>query len=418
MPSKDPFVFDADKYIPAIGEAIKADVGMAITDDVAQATVALVLKKLEEMPAFKTAGIISQAGGTADPETKTFADWLLAIARKDVKRLVEVYDTSPGGKWLDATKGDRSIKAALAEGSLTTGGALVPPQFIAELLQLAAEDSIVRPRAYKQTMTSRTTQIPFLDQTTVRAAGVSSFFGGVVANWVGEGAGLTETEPTFRMLELVAHKLAGYTLSSSEALDDSAIGLEQLLKKLFASAIAWYEDYAFLRGDGIGKPLGVQNSPAAISVSRNGGGNNFELVDALAMRKRLPQVSQKNAVWVMHPFTLPDLYAFTVGSATGANWAMDLRGDPTDWKLLGLPIILSEKMAAPGSAFDVALCDFNFYVIGDRKALEIASSEHYKFTNDQMTWRFVYRVDGQPWLNAPITLADGTNTISPFVFLT
>lgn len=400
---------NASDYVPAITEALR--------DDVIKATVDAALKRLEELPAIKTAGIISKAGGDADPEVKTFADWLLAVKRRDVKRLTRVYETKAGGAWLDRDGVD-NLKAPLAEASGTTGGYLVPPQFIAELLQLAAEDAIVRPRAYKQPMSSRTAQIPFLDQTTAQAAGRSAFFGGVVANWVGEAGTLTETEPTFRLMELVAHKLAGYTLSSTEELEDSAIGLEQLLKTLFAATIQWYEDYAFLRGDGVGKPLGVQNSPAAISVTRNGGGNAFELVDALAMRKRLPQASQKNAVWAMHPFTLPDIYAFQVASATGANWAMDLRGDPGEWKLLGLPIIFSEKMAAPGSAFDVALCDFKYYVIGDRRALEIASSEHFKFTNDQMTWRFTYRVDGQPWLNNPITLADGTNTVSPFVYLT
>lgn len=410
MPPKDPFVFDADKYIPAIGEAIKADVAEKVTADV--------LKLLEAMPAFKTAGIISKAGGTADPETKTFADWLLAVARKDVKRLVEVYDTSPGGKWLDATKGDRSVKAALAEGSLTTGGALVPPQFIAELLQVAGEDAIVRPRAYKQPMTSRTAQIPFLDQTTARTAGQSAFLAGVVANWTGEAGGLTETEPTFRMLELVAHKLAGYTLASTEEMDDSAIGLEQLLKTLFAKAIAWYEDYGFLRGTGAGQPLGVLNSPAAISVTRQTG-SSFTFQDVFAMLKRLTPASlnQKKAVWLMHPFVLPQLALLQLGSATGANWLVSLR-ESAPMQLMGLDIIFTEKLPALGTAGDVMLCDFSYYVIGDRKALEIASSEHFKFTNDQMTWRFTYRVDGQPWMNGPITLADGSNTISPFVYLT
>lgn len=408
---------NAADYVPAITEALRADV--------IEATVAAALKRLEELPAIKTAGIISKAGGDADPETKTFADWLLAVKRRDVKRLTKVYETKAGGAWLDRDGVD-NIKAPLAEASGTTGGYLVPPQFIAELLQLAAEDSIVRPRAYKQPMSSRTAQIPFLDQTTAQTAGRSAFFGGVVASWVGEAGTLTETEPTFRLMELVAHKLAGYTLSSNEELEDSAIGLEQLLKTLFAATIAWYEDYAFLRGDGVGKPLGVQNSPAAISVTRTAGQNSFELADALNMRRRLPQVSQKNAVWIMHPFILSDLYQLSMITANGTatptasmvNWAMDLRGDPSEWKLLGLPIFFSEKMAAPGSAFDVALCDFKYYVIGDRRALEIASSEHFKFTNDQMTWRFTYRVDGQPWLNNPITLADGTNTISPFVYLT
>jgi hypothetical protein len=49
--------------------------------------------------------------------------------------------------------------------------------------------------------------------------------------------------------------------------------------------------------------------------------------------------------------------------------------------------------------------------------VEIAFSEHYKFINNQGAWRFVCRVDGQPWMRDKVTLADATTTLSPFVGL-
>ena len=49
--------------------------------------------------------------------------------------------------------------------------------------------------------------------------------------------------------------------------------------------------------------------------------------------------------------------------------------------------------------------------------IEIAASEHVNFLKNQMTWRVVERVDGQPWLDKPITLQDGTTQVSPFVVL-
>ena len=64
---------------------------------------------------------------------------------------------------------------------------------------------------------------------------------------------------------------------------------------------------------------------------------------------------------------------------------------------------------------DVTLIDPTLYVIGDRMMLEIAASEHVNFLKNQMTWRIVERVDGRPWIEKAITLADGTNTVSPFV---
>jgi hypothetical protein len=36
---------------------------------------------------------------------------------------------------------------------------------------------------------------------------------------------------------------------------------------------------------------------------------------------------------------------------------------------------------------------------------------------NQMTWRVVERVDGQPWVERPITLQDGSTQVSPFVAL-
>ena len=39
------------------------------------------------------------------------------------------------------------------------------------------------------------------------------------------------------------------------------------------------------------------------------------------------------------------------------------------------------------------------------------------FLKNQLTIRVVKRVDGQPWLNGPITLQDGATQVSPFVVL-
>src|SRR5262249_48235954 len=119
---------------------------------------------------------------------------------------------------------------------------------------------------------SATLQIPYLDISTVQAAGVSPFFGGVQMYWTAEAQTRTETEPQFKQLELKAWELSGYSVSSNVLLQDSVIGLEKFLMTLFAQAIAWFEEYAFLQGNGVGKPLGMLNAPAAVAVNRQTGG--------------------------------------------------------------------------------------------------------------------------------------------------
>jgi len=68
-----------------------------------------VLKYLEDTPALRKSGYITEDGGDADKEVKSFADFLFAIKRNDVKRLSSVYGT----------------KAAMAEGATSMRPRLV-----------------------------------------------------------------------------------------------------------------------------------------------------------------------------------------------------------------------------------------------------------------------------------------------------
>ena len=85
--------------------------------------------------------------------------------------------------------------------------------------------------------------------------------------------------------------------------------------------------------------------------------------------------------------------------------------------LFGRPVLISEKVPSLGNQGDVNLLDPTLYVIGDRMQIEVAASEHVNFLKNQMTWRVVERVDGQPWLEKAITLQDGASQVSPFVAL-
>jgi HK97 family phage major capsid protein len=85
--------------------------------------------------------------------------------------------------------------------------------------------------------------------------------------------------------------------------------------------------------------------------------------------------------------------------------------------LLNKPIIPIEQCEAPGSLGDIILADLSKYLIGDRQMVTIDASKHYRFRYDLTSWRAVHRVDGRPWMSAPITYRDGVTTVSPFVIL-
>jgi HK97 family phage major capsid protein len=108
--------------------------------------------------------------GDGDPK-KTFGRFLLAVMSKDSKTLDEM-----GSKFCDWDQ-----KTAMATQTGTSGGFLVPTEFLAKLLSLLTKNSICRSLAAMIPMSARSVQIPALDVTTAPAAGDTAFLGGVVA---------------------------------------------------------------------------------------------------------------------------------------------------------------------------------------------------------------------------------------------
>ena len=351
----------------------------------------------QQQPAAKGSFSVDEALDKLEG-TKSFGDWLLSVKRGDHKRLTDVY---------------RSVKD-LVEGDGTSGGYLVPEEYLADLVQVGDPfQEVVYPRARRIPGQRRSIRIPVLDQTATPAANYKiNYYGGVYAHWTEEAGTKTEVEPAFKQLELVAHKLAGYTQSSDELLADSAIGLDALLRGLFAGAVRFRRDYAYLRGTGIGQPLGVLNSGALLTTARDVA-NQVSANDLHSMMALFLPTSMGNAVWVINQTCMEFIAA--LGDGTNYIWAPDATmGLPM--RLYGIPVVWTEKTPALGTTGDVLLADFSYYYIYDRGGLAIDSSMHYAFTKDLTTWRFVFRTDGQPSLSDPIYI-DTTNQVSPFVAL-
>lgn len=322
--------------------------------------------------------------------------------------------------------GSRPInKTALAESSGSTGGYTVPVQFYGELLRLVAEEAFVRSMCMMVPMQSRSLLVPALDQSGTPSAGTSSFFGGIAASWQPEGQTINESEPNWRQIELVARDLVFYTVASNQLLQDNAIALDTLLTTLFREAMAWFMDYYILRGNGANQPLGALNGPNVYAESRSLA-NHFTLDDVAAMTSHLLLSSWKNACWVMHPSVMPELIQMTNGATNSPflvwlNPSPNAEGGPAaqqlPMRLLNFPIFWTEKVPTLGNRGDVSLIDFSKQLIGDRLALQIETSPHVKFLNNQMVWRVIARWDSQPWLNKPVTMADGVYKMSNAVTL-
>jgi HK97 family phage major capsid protein len=85
--------------------------------------------------------------------------------------------------------------------------------------------------------------------------------------------------------------------------------------------------------------------------------------------------------------------------------------------LFGLPIVFTGKTPVLGSTGDLMLIDFSYYLIKEGSGPYIASSEHVYFTTNRTVVKCFTMIDGQPWVKTPLTLEDGSTTVSPYVVL-
>ncbi len=297
------------------------------------------------------------------------------------------------------------------------GGFLIPTEFDAQLRSVIGESSLVRSRATVVPMRRREIRMPVLDQTST-TAGQPHWFGGLHFYWEEEAGLKTESDPKFRQAALIARKLIGYTISSDELLDDSAISLEAFLSGPlgFAGGVAWVEDYCFLRGTGAGQPLGIVLAPATLVRTRALAGHiGFnDITDML--QHFLPS---GRGVWLVSQSAMAEICRMTapVGSASPQLvWVPNAR-DGIPGSIFGYPVLWTEKLPTLGVKGDIVLADLSYYLIGDRQATTVESTKFDRWRYDQTSWRVVHRVDGRPWLNAPLTLQDGTEQVSPFVEL-
>lgn len=325
--------------------------------------------------------------------------------------------------WLDSSEPDNGKHSNqngwmeskdLVESIGASGGFLVPTEHDPSLLSwdMSGDNSIVESRATVIPMRRRAITIPALNQGGT-TAGQPHWFGGVIVQWTEEAAEKSETEPSFRQIEMVAHKLACYTEASDELLEDSATSLEALLTQTFRGATLWYRQNAFLNGSGAGQPLGVLNAPVTLTHQPHTA-NTLNLSDFAGM---LEKFQGSNPVWFLNRQWMSDLIQVSGPSGNASYVFINNLREGVPGSLFGYPMFFVEQMPAKGQDGSVLLADWSKYLIGDRQAITIDSSKHFKFRHDMTSWRCVSRVDGQPWLNAPLTWSDGTFQTSPFVKL-
>ena len=333
----------------------------------------------------------------------TFGEQLLAAYRA----------AAPGGK-VDERLTTRAA-SGLNESTPSDGGFLVQQDFVTELLKRTYETGILASRAKKIPISTNANgmKINAVDEDS-RANG--SRWGGVQTYWEGEADELTGSKPKFRQLELSLKKLTGLCYATDELLQDAA-ALEAVIRQAFAEEFGFKIDDAILDGSGEGEPLGILNSGAIVKVEKEKDQTDTITVENLIkMWNRLWARSRGNAVWYINQELEPYLYTLKLGDKPVYIPAGGLSEKPYG-TLFGRPVIPLEQCNAAGEVGDIILADIGQYLLIDKGGIKSASSIHVRFLYDENVFRFIYRVDGKPIWNKPLSPYKGSASVSPYVTL-
>jgi HK97 family phage major capsid protein len=261
------------------------------------------------------------------------------------------------------------------------------------------ENTLVWSRATVWPMIGEKMSFPKLNQNPDVEDANFDHFAGVSFTWTEEAGEPGDTEPSWGMIELIVHELAGYTEVSNTLLDDSAgvINLLNYLTILFRKAWYWVTDKAFLDGTGGKKPLGIINDPQVLTVNRQTS-STVEVQDFLNMEARLPAVFDPDAVWFISKKVRATIRGQKVSSTSDELVLQESFRDFSDgypMTILGRPAFVADgKIPSMGNVGDVIFGAWPWYYIGDRKSFSLDTSKDYKFKSARTALRMMGRVDG------------------------
>lgn len=305
------------------------------------------------------------------------------------------------------------------EGTGADGGFALQTDFAGQILESAVEQSPLLNRLDRYTCSSAANAMRWLsaDETDVS----KSVFGGVQMYWASEGATVAASKPQFRELKMDLEKMMGFAYCTDEMLTDAAF-----MTGFFGTAFTLAADRllteSVISGDGVGKPLGLLNSKAIIAVDKepNQAAGTFLGANAIKMQARAMPRNRDRLVWLMHPDAEELLPYLSIQSGEAAKFLWNPEGGLGNFdtqRVLNKPVLFEDSCSALGSKGDINLVDPMYYILLTKGTAKQDWSVHVEFLTDQNCFRMVYRCNGAPKIEKPLTIKNSTKTRSPFVTL-
>jgi HK97 family phage major capsid protein len=208
----------------------------------------------------------------------------------------------------------------------------------------------------------------------------------------------------------------------TERLLQDAPAMQSVFEEGFRAEFAFVVDDEIVRGNGAGQCLGLLNSLALVTVSKETG-QAADTVQAENIQKlwaRLLPRAKAGAVWYINQEIERQLQNMTIGTGTSAQLVYMPPGGLSGAQygtIYGRPVKIVEQCSAPGDVGDVILANLQGYKLITKGGLQADDSIHVRFLNNERTFRWISRIGGAPKLKSALTPYKGSATLSDHVTL-
>lgn len=312
----------------------------------------------------------------------------------------------------------QAAASGMSVGTPQDGGYLVRTDWSTAMLDRAREQAVLLPRTRNIEIGGDfdALEYPYVDETS-RATG--SRWGGVQVYRKAEAATVTAKQPKIGKGELRLEEIMGLAYATERLIRDAS-ALQGLLGTAFESEFAFTIDNEIFRGDGVGRCLGFFGHAANVSVAKetNQAAASVVAGNVLKMYARMPARLKAGSIWLIHPDVMTQLPQMAIGQQPVWLPPGQLTQAPGGL-LLGKPVVEIEQCEALGTEGDIVFANLNEYVTITKagEGLRADSSMHVRFLYDEMAFRWVYRINGQPTWKTSLTPFKGSSNLSPFVTL-
>lgn len=297
------------------------------------------------------------------------------------------------------------------EGGASNGdGYTVPPEQSSKIFELMFSDVDLLSMVDSEPTNSNSVQF-LADETTPWGST------GIQAYWGAEAKQFTPSKLETQGRELKLHKLHAFAPVTEELLEDSP-RLNTRLTSGAARAMNWKANEALLFGTGVGQPLGYFTAASKIEVAK-------ESLQAAATinATNIGKMYSRNAnpgrsIWLINQDILPQFIGMTIGNQPVYTAPNEGIKNAPGGMLMGRPVLFSDHCKTLGTVGDILNIDpMGYYLLKKAGGIKFASSIHLYFDYDLQAFRWTFRIGGQPYLSAPISPANGSNTRSHCVAL-